>query len=200
VHNDPDGDGIAVEFNQRFPGQYYDQETGLNYNYFRDYDPAIGRYIQSDPIGLAGGMNTYAYVGGNPLMYIDPMGLLKYPGDIYDDAMTETRKRFPNRNDGHWNGRADAFRHCVASCESTKENGIFATWLTSDANEKKGDYFKNQNQREKEMDRWNNSCGTASADKLGSCADNCLNLLNNGVLDSGNGSGGSFGSGNGYWY
>jgi RHS repeat-associated protein len=75
VHNDPDGDGIAVEFNQRFPGQYYDQETGLNYNYFRDYDPAIGRYIQSDPIGLAGGMNTYAYVGGNPVGYVDPFGL-----------------------------------------------------------------------------------------------------------------------------
>jgi RHS repeat-associated protein len=75
VHNDPDGDGIAVEFNQRFPGQYYDQETGLNYNYFWDYDPAIGRYIQSDPIGLAGGMNTYAYVGGNPVGYVDPFGL-----------------------------------------------------------------------------------------------------------------------------
>ena len=63
-----------VELPLRFPGQYYDDESGLHYNYFRDYDPTTGRYIQSDPIGLEGGLNTYLYANANPLRYTDPYG------------------------------------------------------------------------------------------------------------------------------
>jgi RHS repeat-associated protein len=61
--------------NLRFPGQYADAETGLAYNFFRDYNPSIGRYIESDPIGLQGGVNTYSYVRGNPENLADSAGL-----------------------------------------------------------------------------------------------------------------------------
>lgn len=65
----------TITNHRRFPGQRLDIESRLHYNYFRDYDPRTGRYMQSDPIGLAGGLNSYAYVGGNPLRYSDLYGL-----------------------------------------------------------------------------------------------------------------------------
>ncbi|WP_460710957.1 RHS repeat-associated core domain-containing protein, partial [Lysobacter terrae] len=77
---DVDGDTIKLVFNQRFPGQRYDAASGLNYNMRRDYDSGTGRYIESDPIGLKGGNNTYRYVDADPMTGIDPRGLIKIYG------------------------------------------------------------------------------------------------------------------------
>ncbi|MCF6189490.1 MAG: hypothetical protein L3J51_03340 [Cocleimonas sp.] len=67
-----------ITLNLRLPGQYADQETGTHYNYLRDYDPQSGRYITSDPIGLAGGINTYSYAYQNPTKYIDRDGRVAF--------------------------------------------------------------------------------------------------------------------------
>ena len=86
---------MIVAFNLRFPGQYFDQETATHYNYFRDYDPSIGRYVQSDPVGLTGGTNTYLYVDGNPLRTVDSRGLCPECDEPWRDCMRRA-------NDVYW--------------------------------------------------------------------------------------------------
>ena len=103
---DVDGDANLVSFNVRFPGQYYDQETGLHQNGFRTYDQNIGRYLTADPVGLSVGSglvevtdgqviplspseqllvglnHPYAYVDNNAINFIDPLGLLKFSAGV----------------------------------------------------------------------------------------------------------------------
>lgn len=69
-------------YNLRYPGQYFDSETGLFQNWDRDYDPQVGRYIESDPIGLEGGLDTYAYALNAPTLFTDPTGDMAFPAAI----------------------------------------------------------------------------------------------------------------------
>jgi len=89
--------------NLRFPGQYFDQETGLHYNNLRNYDPTIGRYIETDPIGLNGGINTYLYANSNPLRFVDPLGL-KVIGS-YGSRPTLSSDGGFRRDSNHCSGR-----------------------------------------------------------------------------------------------
>ncbi|MGH8550158.1 MAG: RHS repeat domain-containing protein, partial [Methylococcales bacterium] len=77
ANENPSGLGVFTN-NLRFPGQFYDKETNLHQNYYRDYDPGTGRYPQSDPVGLAGGTNLYGYVNQNPVSFTDPTGEIAF--------------------------------------------------------------------------------------------------------------------------
>lgn len=109
--------------NFRFAGQYYDQETGLHYNYHRYYDPRTGRYLRADPIGLEGGINLFVYAGNNPINLIDPEGL-RVPG--WTKALRWGLKRLAKwiggktgEKIGDW---ADLFENEIADPPEEKES------------------------------------------------------------------------------
>ena len=131
----------AVTNNIRFPGQYYDAETGLHYNYFRDYDPTTGRYIQSDPLGLSGGISTYLYASSNPLYYMDPFGR----SSITWDELVELGQR-TGTTAGRWMGSCFAvgvslllytspYDPIVAACDELRPQCPYLDEDTSDEND-----------------------------------------------------------------
>ena len=150
---DSDADGVVLDFSMRFPGQRHDSSTGLNQNGYRDYD-VNGRYIQSDPIGLAAGLSTFAYVGSKPLTHIDPLGLSGFGGWMaapgfsspeIRQAVSATYQDYRAwRAWGHqqFPGEKNSVeRHCTVSCILSKKYGSGFTRLTGLINEYQGFYI-----------------------------------------------------------
>jgi RHS repeat-associated protein len=109
-----------IENNIRFPGQYADEETGLHYNYFRDYDPSTGRYVESDPIGLMGGNNLYSYALNSPLLLEDELGLMPQQAAVYFGVLEKyLRKELPIRRLQYKATAATGCFICVADCATT---------------------------------------------------------------------------------
>ena len=104
-NQDADNDGVPFVLDMRFPGQRYDSASGMNYNYFRDYDPSTGRYVQSDPIGLNGGFATYDYAESRPNISIDRLGLSPESGVGVSttpnscELCVPDKRRFDNRTE-----------------------------------------------------------------------------------------------------
>ncbi len=174
----------TTKLDMRFPGQWFQLESGLAYNWHRHYDATLGRYVQPDPIGYGGGRSLYGYVSGNPLVYVDPYGLWTL-GDFYDgfsywgDAFggaTDFGRNYYNMRQA-WTSGADKYFHCRANCEATQRGpgGQDAACTISDAREWWDQNIKGYPASDSESDQSANRYGRSMARKnpQGSCAEAC---------------------------
>ncbi|WP_313436746.1 RHS repeat-associated core domain-containing protein [Stenotrophomonas sp.] len=155
---DPDGDGVAFELALRFPGQQATDASGMFYNYQREYDPVVGRYSQSDPIGLDGGISTYSYVESNPNSNLDPLGLEsgefqfgKYrmkqpeapPATDIGDALVAGRvlSLYSSEMKSRRIKGSDQFYHCLAACRATQITSNAGVVLELMAMKETKDYY-----------------------------------------------------------
>ena len=193
---DPDGDSTHVTFPIRFPGQYEDAETGLHYNWHRYYNPSIGRYLSTDPLGQWGGVNLYRYGFNGPMRFFDPNGrdvlerfdavfsagpydALRAGTSIRDQAMKMAED---SGLPGASGGQRDAFRHCVWSCEMTKQINKQDAKDIGDAHEAAGDR-RGQDPADRAMDEKNNEVGRdCGANNSKDCSVSCMDRLSEGEL------------------
>ena len=138
---DPFGNGQptgSLTYNLRFPGQYYDAETGYNYNMLRDYDASTGRYVESDPIGLKAGVNTYIYVKNEPLVWADRFGLCpnckKQCDDQYWKDVNDIKDQFES---DHWSCAFFDAIEDINYCEDSANATLAAGLIYADVRRKK---------------------------------------------------------------
>ena len=199
--NDPDGDGVAFDLALRFPGQQATAASGMFYNYQREYDPKVGRYSQSDPIGYEGGISTFSYAGGGPLMSVDSLGLqsrdLEYiykysgatppppsgfPGEyrqgVQDFVRNYIDMRLANTQ------LQDKYFHCKANCEAAQrgQGGKAAACNMSNAREIFDQRVKRDSSAASAEDQRANIFGRNGAGE-GSCSEVCSPFRPNGLPD-----------------
>lgn len=157
-----------------FAGGLYDKDTGLVQMGARWYDPVVGRFVKKDPILFGGGqVNLYAYVGNDPVNRKDPSGLQEQlPAgtfdwlyklfDVKDEATRAANLMYPLEMH---NGRGDAFKHCLASCEAAQGSSAWISALIGWSNEKYGNWY-GQPIEEEQMDYHNNACGRSYSDRI----------------------------------